>query len=181
MKTFGVCCFAALLVGIVLNSHGVTDDNLTFFSPEDTQSSDPFGNKTDEPATVEFVEEIEIVEVAPREVGLEALRRQYLEAAKERAGLMDAEALRQAIEAEQSTVAELQAQRALKQVEQQLEQISERYADTLGGRRARNLLSQLRARERNNNQGFIFEDPSGFSEDLSEPERRINSDLEPTF
>lgn len=172
MKAFGVCCFAALLMGIVLNSHGVSDDNLLFFA---NQESDSFRSNSEEES------DAGLVEVAPQEEGLEALRRQYLEAAKERAGLMDAEALRQAIEAEQSTVAELQAQRALKQVEQQLEQISERYADTPGGRRARNLLSHLRARERNDSRGFIFEDSSGFGEDLSEPERRINSDLEPTF
>lgn len=136
MKSFAVSVAVVSLTGLVLISQGVTEENLAFF-PAGTQ---------DDPDLFSFDEPQETVEVAPADP-VESLREQYLEAARQRASLMDEAALRAAVESENSLVAELRAKQALQQVEQKLEQIIGEYPETAAGQRARRLLITLQATE----------------------------------
>ena len=123
MRALSLYCFATVFAVIVLVSHGVSDD-------QDTS-----------PNSLEF--STAGVEVARPDDGIGDLRRQYLDAAKQRASLMDERALRQAIDAGGKMVAELRAQQAFNQAEQQLQQITREYPDTRAGRRAQKLLHAL--------------------------------------
>ena len=133
MKSIGLCCGAALLAGCVLVSQGVSEDNLTFFAADDLGTSQD---------TV--VAAPDTVTVDPDD-NLESLRKQYLEAAQQRAGLMDQVALQQALNAEKKAVAELRAKQQLQLVEQQLQQITNEYPQTAAGKKAKGLLMQLQA------------------------------------
>jgi len=127
MKTLMLFCFAAFATTAVFVSRAQTDEvpsNAPLFLDASGFSDDA-------------------VELQPARDDLNALRGQYLDAARQRSELMDEEALRKAIAGEEKSVAELHAQRSLDQVEQQLLQITNEFTATAAGRRAAALLEQL--------------------------------------
>lgn len=139
MKLFGLYCGAVILAGAVLISQGMTQDNLVFFSADGPNA--PLSITAD--PGVEQDVTADLVELAPASSGVDGLRAQYLEAARQRASLMDEQALRKALQLEEKKVAELRAQQALRQVEERLQQITSEYPETEAGRRAGRLLHQL--------------------------------------
>ncbi len=150
MKSFCLYCFAALMAGAVLVSHGVTEE-----------TADPFGDVFDTDNANDAVVEVP----APRSE-IDDLRAQYLEAAKQRAEMMGEDALREAVETEEKSVAELRAHQALKKVQQELERIGDEYSDTIAGQHAAVLLSQLQQLDRNGRpQQRVFELPGDPVED----------------
>ncbi len=163
MKSYVLPCSAALLAGTLLISQGVSEENLTFFAP---QSEDDGALAPLESA------DVDVVELAPT-TDLRALREQYLDAARQRASLMDEAALREAIATESKMVDELRAQQALLKVEQQLQQISVEYAETAAGDRARRLLIRLEATE---DRGPLMPEPDDRFRDTDDFNRRHRGD-----
>jgi len=133
MKSFCLHCSAALIAGVALVAHGVTDE-----------TPDPFGDAVGLPDVSEAV-----VEVPAPQSDVEGLRAKYLEAARQRAEMMDEDALREAVETEEKSVTELRARQALRKVEQELERIGDEYSDTIAGRNAVVIFNELQKLNRN--------------------------------
>lgn len=151
MKSFCLYCFVALMAGAILVSHGVTDE-----------TPGPFG---DEVFDVDVASEA-VVEVPVHRSEIDDLRAKYLEAAKQRAEMMDEEALRDAVETEEKSVAELRARQALMTVEQELGRIADEFTDTAAGQHAAILLRQLQQLDRNGrSQQRAFELPGDSVDD----------------
>jgi|GEM_PF-2208106 len=160
MRSFCLYCLAALTAGAVLVSNGVTDE-----------TPDPFN---DEVFDTDVVSE-RVVEVPGPRSELEDLRVKYLEAARQRAEIMDEAALREAVESEEKSVAELRARQALKKVEQELERIADEYSETTAGQQSVEVHKLLQSLSRNGrtkshgtSDGRFFDDPGTISEPLNE-------------
>ncbi len=154
MKLFYVYCFAALTAGVILVSRGVTDETV-----------DPFGDAFGAEGASEGVVKVP----APRS-DVEELRAKYLEAAKQRAEMMDEDALREAVESEEKSVAELRAHQAVKKVEQELERIADEYSDTAAGQHAVVVFNQLQHLNRNGR----ARPHDDFSDDHFDDDRRFD-------
>lgn len=169
MRSTGLLCCVVVLAGVVLISPGRTEENLQFFSADGQDSSRPEAAA----GPVRYQAPQEVVELSPAASGVETLREQYLEAARQRASLMDEAALRRAIESEETQVAELRAQQSLQQVQQQLQQITDEYSKTVAGRRAQQLLNHLQSME-DDRDGRFFEETSNGSRFRDDPDNRFN-------